>query len=251
MAGGLPVRLTLSLLFVALLPGVAHAQEIIACDATADTTEARQLFEAGRAAAADQRWTEAEERMRRAWQLSCRPSALMNVGLALRSLGRAREARDVFRQVLSLEGLDDENRDRAQRYLNDVTAQVAALELTAIAPALRPEITLDGRALTDDGARPIRLETDPGAHSLVLRIEEHQPFLWNGDLSDGEVRRIAVEFDPIPVREVEDGFEYGWIILAIGLAAAIGTGIAVGVVLQNDAQLQPNSPDRFIVLGEN
>lgn len=231
-------------------PRAAHAQGRLACSADpANETEARALFRAGVAATNQERWADAISSLRRAYELSCHAPALFNLGYSLRALGRHREARDVLTQLLSDHSdLPDNIRQNAQQFLEQERGRVAVLELLELDGGVRPEITLDGRSIADDGRRPVRLETDAGTHALVLRLDEHQPFLWNGELVDGQVEQVVVRFTPIPTGSGGGGFEWGWIVFGVVAAGLIAGGIVTGIVLQDEAQLQPLS-DRVVTIG--
>jgi len=252
-----PWRLAIAcLLLLSAVPERASAQaSTIPCSPSADSTEARALFRAGVAASDQERWSDAVESLRRSFELSCEAPPLFNLGAALRALGRHREARDVFTQLLTLD-IPQGMRPPAEQFLREAAARVATLELLGVAPDVRPEIAFDGRPVPDDGRRPIRLETDAGSHSLVLRLDDYQPFLWNGELSDGQVERVVVELAPIPVREISSsggGLDDGVVaILVVGAILAVGAAVAipVGIILQDEAQLQPLAPDRVITVGD-
>lgn len=62
--------------------------------------EARALFEAGRIAFGNRRYTQALEMFERAYELSPRPALLYNLGSTLDRLRRDREAVDAFRRYL-------------------------------------------------------------------------------------------------------------------------------------------------------
>lgn len=230
-------------------PGSVAAQERLACSHDPENeTEARALFQAGVAATNQERWADAISSLRRAYELSCHGPALFNLGYSLRALGRHREARDVLTQLLGDHAdLPDNIRLNAQQFLDQERGRVAVLELLELDAGTRPEIVLDGRTVADPGTRPVRLETDAGTHALVLRIDAHQPFLWNGELADGQVERVVVEFVPIPTGG-GGGFEWGWVVFGVVAAAAVAGGIVAAVLLQEDAQLDPLS-DRVIRLG--
>lgn len=249
-----PLRLLLACIVcfgLALGASRAHAQARLACsNDAANETEARALFQAGVAATNQERWADAIASLRRAYELSCHAPALFNLGYSFRALGRHREARDVLIQLLSdHRDLPDNIRQNATEFLQQERGRVAVLELLELDPGQRPEVTFDGRAIADDGTRPMRLETDAGSHALALRIEDHQPFLWNGELADGQIERVTVQFIPIPTGG-GDGFEWGWVVFGIVAAAAIAGGVIAGVLLQDEAQLRPLS-DRVVRLGEN
>ncbi len=245
-------RLLACLVTSLVLPSAALAQGRIECTRSSSAeAEAQALFRAGVAATNQERWSDAVGSLQRAYELSCHAPALFNLGASLRALGRHREARDALSQLLSDHpDLPSNVSSIARSFLAEERARVAMIELVDLSPDLRPDVSFDGRSITDDGSRPLRLETDAGTHSLQLRIDEHQPFLWNGELTDGQVERINVFFEPITVI-AESGFEWGWIVLGVAAAAVVAGAIAAGVLLQDDAQLRPYSPDRFIQLGQN
>jgi len=227
-----------------LVLGAAPAAAQQDCAPTdVDIQEAQALFVAGGAAIEAGRWADAIDNFSRAYQLTCAPSALYNYGVALRALGRHREARDAFDRLLTDHpDLGGETRSNAETYLREESARVAVLELVGVAPDARPELSLDGVGIADDGERPILLETDAGSHSLVARIPEHQPFVWEGRLEDGQRARIDVVFDAIPTGS--GGVDPLAVILPIVGALLIGGAIATIVVLQEEAQLEPLHPNR-------
>ncbi|MGE0786520.1 MAG: tol-pal system YbgF family protein [Sandaracinaceae bacterium] len=214
-----------------------------------DIQQAQALFVAGAAAIDAGRWSDAIDNFSRAYALTCAPSALYNYGVALRALGRHREARDAFARLLSEHpSMAEEIRANAENYRREEAARVAVLELAGIEPDVHPDLSLDGRAVADSGERPLVLETDAGDHSLIARIDEHLPFVWEGPLSDGQRELITVTFRPIPSGG-GDGVDPAVIIIPILVGLAIAGGIVAAVVLQDDAQLRPSFPDRTIRLG--
>ncbi len=231
-----------------LAPGAARAQR--RCEPTdTDIQEAQALFVAGAAAIDAGRWSDAIDSFSRAYTLTCAPSALYNYGVALRALGRHREARDAFDRLLTDHpDLGGETRDNAVAFRGEEAARVAVLELVGVDPEARPELSLDGRAIADSGARPITLETDAGSHSVIARIPEHQPFVWEGELADGQRERVPVVFAEIPAAE-EGGVDPLAIIIPVLVAAAIAGGVTAGILLQEDAQLAPDHPTRLIRIG--
>ncbi|MBX3275216.1 MAG: hypothetical protein KF729_33430 [Sandaracinaceae bacterium] len=244
-------RLVASLLFCLCSVGLsARAQtdaRLSCAREPSNEAEARALFVAGVAATNQERWADAIPSLRRAYELSCHSSALYNLGYSLRALGRHREARDAFAQLLSDHtDLPGELRDNAVRYLDQERARVAVLELLDIEPDLRPRIIFDGREVPDEGARPVRIETDAGTHALALRLDGHEPYLWNGELADGQNLPILVRF--VPLATGGGDFEWGWIVLGVVAAAVVAGAIGLGVALQDAAQLAPLS-DRTVRIG--
>lgn len=227
-----------------LVPGVVSAQS---CDPSEDDLEqARALFIAGGAAVDAGRWSDAINSFERAYALSCAPSALYNLAMAYRALGRHREARDQFARLLRQHpDLGGELSRSATTFAREEGARVAVLELVGIDPDLHPEISFDGRLVPDEGTRPIRLETDAGPHGLVARIDQHQPFLWEGALADGQTEQVQVRFEAIVSG---GGLDPLVVILPIIAGALVIGGIVAGVVVQNDAQLPPHAPGRTVTI---
>ncbi|HJL18597.1 MAG TPA: tetratricopeptide repeat protein [Sandaracinaceae bacterium LLY-WYZ-13_1] len=253
MSVALPRLAALSLLFSLGAsigaPTLARAQ-VASCDPTEEELqEAQALFIAGSAAVDSGRWADAIDSFERSYALSCRVAALYNLAMALRALGRHREARDTFdRIVRDHDDIPDDLRDTIDEFRREEAGRVAVLELVGIDGSLRPEVSFDGRRLADVAERPIVIETDAGSHSLVARIPEHQPFLWDGELSDGQRESIAVAFEPLPTGE--GGIDPFVILGPILAAVAVGVAIGVGVYLHEDAQIDPLS-DRLVTVERN
>ena len=230
---------------------------------SSELAEARALFMAGQAAVDSGRWADAVDNFSRAYQLSEVPAALYNLGFALRALGRHREARDAFVELLeSHPRVDRELRREARRYRDEAAARVAVLSVDGLDPRVRYTIRFDGTRVTDDGARPVRVEMDAGSHTLTVRSPEHRPWVWEGELEDGQ--RLAVDAT-LEAVVVEDGREGGgamvvgggggatepvedeggvlssplfWIVVG---AVVIGGGVLGGYLVHDGMQLECNT----------
>ncbi|HEY8428372.1 MAG TPA: tetratricopeptide repeat protein [Sandaracinaceae bacterium] len=221
----------------------ARAQDCNREAGVRDVERARSLFIEGSRDVESYRWADAIPKFEEAYALSCAPSALYNLAMALRALGRHREARDAFDRLLANHSdLGGELRTNAEQYRREEAARVAVLLLAGFGPDVRPDISFDGQGVTDDGTRPLRIETDAGAHTLVAQIPAHQPFLWEGRLGDGETRSVELTFEPLPA----GGFDALPLVLGITAAVLVGAGIGLGVFLWDDAQLRPLNPDRAV-----
>lgn len=237
------------LVLLTALPGVAGAQGPCTPNRS-ELEEARALFVAGSAAVEAGRWADAISSFERAYALSCAASALYNLALARRALGRHREARDDFDRLLrDHPDMPPELRRSATTYRQEEAARVAVLELTGIAPDANPDVRFDGAPILT-GERPILIETNAGSHSLVAQIPEHRPFLWDGTLGDGQRETIEVRFVPLPRLPPPGGFDWTWVVLGVVAAGVIAATIAIAVVLQDGAQLQPFSPGRVVRFDE-
>ncbi len=229
----------------------------------ADLEEAKARFLAGRAAVEAGRWADAVENFERAYQLSKAPSALYNLAVALRALGRYREARDQLERLFEVHGerLSPRLRADAERYLEEARGQVATLLLEGLETELRHRVRVDGRLVPDEGERPLRVEVDPGRHALVVRAEGRRPFEWEGEVGAGATERIEASLlveeesapapsplQPAPPREEEEGgllsSPWFWVGTTVVLAAGAG---AAWWLLGNDAGPAPQS-DRVVDL---
>ncbi len=245
----------LSLCGVLLLAASAEAQRAEPTDA--ELQEARALFVAGEAAIESGRWADAVERFSRAYELSGVPVALYNVAYSLRSLGRHRESRDTFRRLLrDHPDLDPDLGAESERYLREEEARVAVLSVAGLDAETRYDVRLDVRPIEDDGARPLRIDADPGGHTLTIRSPATEPYIWEGTLAEGQ--ELTVEAELVPARigggEVGGGGGGGpvtppdeggllsspWFWIAVGVVV-LGAGAGVGYLLYQDAQLDPQS----------
>lgn len=229
------------------LAGAAHAQD--GCNRSPteiEVDEARSLFIDGSRDVEGFRWADAIPKFERSYALSCAPSALYNLAMALRALGRHRDARDAFDRLLGAHpDLSGDLRANAETYRREEAARVAVLLLAGVDPNARPEIHFDGQDVLDDGSRPVRIETDAGEHSLVATLADHEPFLWEGRLGDGQTETVELRFTPIPRG---GGVDVLPILLGVGAALLVAAGVVVGVVLWEDAQVQPLNPDRLVTV---
>lgn len=249
-----------------MLGGWALSLVLLASPASAqnEVAEARALFQAGEAAVEAGRWADAVDSFRRAYELSNVPAALFNLGYALRALGRHREARDAFAELLREHPrFDRELREEARRYRAEAETRIAILLLQGLDAHTRYALRFDGRPLTDDGRRPVSLEADPGAHTLTVRLGDRPPFVWEGDVSPGARLEIDVEFPAVaengdgelvitedPMVPPDDGGSvvespWFWILISI---AVLGAGAAVaGYLIWDGMQVDPET-NRVYVL---
>ncbi|HEY8427206.1 MAG TPA: hypothetical protein VIL20_02480 [Sandaracinaceae bacterium] len=203
----------------------------------ADIEAARALYERGLASIDALRWDEALAAFEEAYARSGVGAALYNVAVSLRALGRHVEARDAGEQLLREHAeLDPALRADAERLVREERARVAVLLLEGLPRDPRPEVRLDGRLATDDGERPLRLDVDPGAHTLFVTAPGCRVFEWRGTLEEGAHRSIAIELAPLPSGDgtAEAAIAVVGALVAAGVAAAV-----VGWALWDADEIEP------------
>lgn len=225
--------------------------------------EARALFMAGNAAVESGRWADAAANFERSYELSKVPSALYNAAVALRTLGKYRKARDAFTLLLTEHGssLNKGTKRNVDQALEEIRARIAKLHILGLASESH-RITLDTELIPDPGARPLTIDADPGAHTLLVERESYRLFRWSGELKEGEALSVRTTWVPLqekldlgtqdqgataPVdKDSSDSIlESPWFWITTAAVVAIGVGVVAFLVLGQDEQLQPESSLRI------
>ncbi len=204
----------------------------------AELREARALYQSGTEAVEAHRWSAALTSFERSYALSGASVALYSLAYTLRVLGRYRDSRDAFAQLLDEHtDLEPEIREEAERLMNEVAAQIAVLRLAGLPEDPPPTILLDGAEVEDTGERPLPLESDPGERALRVEASGLEPFTWQGTLAPGD--RVTV---PVTLEEAGEPVTASpvfWIAVGISVIAA---GVVVGAIAHQNAQLEPRTP---------
>lgn len=202
MDASLARALVVALTVVAATPSVAAAQS----GGAARVSEARELFAAGSRAVDEGRWADAVSLFSRSYEISGVPPALFNLAFALRALGRHVEAKSAFDLLLTRhrDVIEPELRDRAVSLLEEERARIAHVSVEGLANDREYVLHLDGAMLPDRRERPIRLEVDPGDHSLSVQAEGFRPFHWQRALSAGDEVAVHVSLEPLTVASSAD-----------------------------------------------
>jgi len=207
----------------------------------AQTEEARGLFQQGQAAAEEERWSEALEFFRRAYELDERPFILRNIGVCLRVLGRHVESMVVYQQLLRVTD-DAAQQEEIRGWIEEARRSVATLTLQLDPPDA--QVFVDGEPIAGQGAVR-RIPLDPGDHSVLVTAEGHanarHPLsaLSGQDLS-WEARLVPTPTPTAP--DDEGGIEESplfWTLLGVGVAAVIG--VVIGALLY-DPGVEPVEP---------
>lgn len=203
---------------------------------------ARRLFQEGMLAIEQGLWLEALTSFRGAYELTRAPSALQNVAIALRALGRHREARDAFATLLREHALDPDTRREITALRDEVMASLATLEIAGLERHPDARLRLDGSPIVDDGTRPLRLSLDPSAHALVAELAGHEPFFWEGTLGGGARTQIELEF--LPLARSDDTALHVTLVVGGVVLAALVAGL-VGFIVWDEGRVQPSYETRL------
>ena len=196
---------------------------------------ARELYVEGGRQVEEGRWADALSAYEESYRLSGIPAALFNSATTLRSMGRHRDARDLFRQLLDLPDLDEETRTSAEQRFREESGRVALILLVGLGEAPDATVALDGRDLPGPPDDPLELETDPGEHAVSVLREGYAPWRQALTLEDGQRETLRVELEPIDTEEIWES-PILWTIVGVVL---VGGGVLTGVLLYDDAQLDP------------
>ncbi|MEC7522431.1 MAG: PEGA domain-containing protein [Myxococcota bacterium] len=208
---------------------------------------ARGLYEEGLTHVDAGRWADALERFEASYRLSGIAAALFNAATTLRSMGRHRDARDAFDQLLAdHDDLDAGLREQAVARRHEEAGRVALILLSGLSDAPDARILLDGLAVEVEARDPAELETDPGRHAVRVEREGFESWREEVTLTDGERTRLRVDLRAIetaaPIIVAEEGEAIHespvfWTIVGVVLA---GVGVGLGIFLYQDAQLRPD-----------
>ncbi len=196
---------------------------------------ARDAFVQGAEAADQGRWADAVRLFELSLESAPRPNTLYNLGMALRAMGRHRDARDTFSRLID-QYPTSRSAAEALPLRQEESERVAVLSLVGLDAEAEYAVRLDGLGV--EGSGPTRtLETDPGRHAVEIDRDGYHSFAWEGQLADGARETVTVEMEELPSQSIfkKPGF---WIITAVVLA---GAGVGTYFILDNQAQLDPQS----------
>jgi hypothetical protein len=183
-----------------MLHAAAFAQPpsggIVPSPADGTMARARSRYEAGLELASARSWDDAARAFRESYELVPTAPALVNLVLALSEAGRCAEVRAAAAALESNHpGLDEAISHRARAAS---VACTATLELRGVGDA-PIQLTIDGAPREDDGARPIVLALDPGAHEVRLFVRGHEDFVYRDRIEAGHRASILVALRASPL----------------------------------------------------
>lgn len=238
-----PFTRPLLLALAAIVAFAALPNQGVAQTEDEDREQARVEFVSGSEAATAGRWADSLEHFQRAYLMSGVPTALYNAAMALRALGRHREARDAFQRVVAEHG-DSPAAELSREKATEEAARVAVLTLAGLDADADYEIRINGRAQESEHGSELEIETDPGVNGVQATRQGYETWTWEGRLDDGERRRLNVEMIEIEV-ETTSVFTSPvfWVLVGVVL---VGAGVGVGLYLQQNAQLDVTHPDNTL-----
>jgi hypothetical protein len=182
-----------ALTFALLVPATARAEPPAAPPSEEQVEAARLIYKEARDLYRQGKLREALEKAVEAYRTASTPVTALEAGQLLVESGRIVEARDMLRGVAQMPVSPRESdKGREARQQASVLATSLDARIPKLAVAGRPrgvEILIDGKPL--GAAEPTAWQgVDPGAHTLVVRVEERTCSTITVTLAEGEVRTI-------------------------------------------------------------
>jgi tetratricopeptide (TPR) repeat protein len=232
-------------LAVALSAVPAHAQEDPSELSEAEREELGRLFSRARDAYEAENFREAIEALTRAYEIFPEPNILYRIGDAYENLGDLEPAIEHYRRYVteapdaSDAGLISRRIEDLERRLESLRASVddAPTEGAAFLIDTNPpgaSVAIDGEVI--DSATPVRLEVEPGAHSIALSLDQHIPLTREVVVEAGETISLVYQLEAEEVPPPPSGPGAApWILGGAGLLS-MGTGAVLlvgGLTAQN------------------
>lgn len=200
-----------------------------------DENRARELYSTGANAVENGDAERGLEMFERSFELSGAYLPLYGIAVVLAELTRFDEAYDAAVQLLARDDLPADLRRNAVLLRDRCAREVALLQVRDLPePGGELRLELNGISHPDSGMRPLTLALLPGTHDVGARWPGND-FFWDGDLRAGQ--RVSIS----ALEESDPFYSTTWFWVVTGTAVAVVAGIIVGVVLHNNAQLDPST----------
>lgn len=188
-----------------------------------------ELFNAGLAAIADQRFADASDYLRRALDLSPRTATAFNLVIALRGTGEVSEAVRVLEALRAGDygRLEEAQLAQIDSLRRELTPELAQLRVRAESARLRID--------TEEHVTGEWVRLDPGAHVVEAEAEGFQPLVRRVELSAGDRRTLDLALEPIPETTVERPSR-AWVWVLAGVVVAGGVALAVGLSVRPEPE---------------
>ncbi len=156
--------------------GLAEAQQKAAAEA---------LFRSGREAAAKGDWVTACDRFAASNQLDPTPGTILNLARCREELGQLASAWQRYQEAAQKLPTTDRRHALALERATSLAPRLP--RLTLIFAKVRPEITIEQNGVKlDPAVLGVALPVDPGAQRIVVRAPEHEDWVLEFELREGE-----------------------------------------------------------------
>ncbi len=171
----------------ALAPRIAHADK-------ATESEARRLFSDGNERLESGDYVGALDKFRTAYGLWANAKILLNIGTALRQLGRNAEAADAYEDYLAHQDSDPKRKAEVTGILKQLEALLGKLQISVNEPGAR--VIVDGK-FVGESPQSILLRVEPGVHSVVAEKQGYAVAAVTVVVAAREGRDVDLKMIPI------------------------------------------------------
>ncbi len=206
---------------------------------------ARSLFQEGVELARTERFEEAADRFRRAYEIRQAPAIAFNLASALARLGRVVESSEVLQQVLRAPDVTADLRAAAELQLSELAPRLARVTVRTTGDLDDVRLQLDERDLPA-AAIGVAVPIDPGAHVARALRDDREIAREELEVAEGQsveltlaiparsapAEALRVDPDPAPMGGAPPSDDSGiWIGVGVGIAAVVIAGVVVSAVL--------------------
>lgn len=250
-------RAVVAVAIVTACPGVGWVPAIV--HAQSETSDARDLFQNGVAAAREERWAEAVDLFQQSYELSARPITMMNLAGALAQLGRLAEAAEAYRSVLSMArtGSAARLRDDAEEQLRALEQRIPRVRIRVLGLTDTDVVRLDEWEVSH-AALDLPVPVDPGTHEITVErsgASRSFPFTATEGVASEvvfdarpdafatgpgpQVPALAVSTDPVAPPASRSIVEEPvfWIVIGAVVLGGAAIGLGVGLGTQSESGL--------------
>jgi hypothetical protein len=202
---------------------------------------AQSLYDEGVAAYGKGDFATACPKFKASYDADKQPAPLFMLAKCEEKTGKIGSALVHFEEVLRVGGLENELRDQAARWVNDLAVRAPRLSLKRGAASAAATAKVDGVLFTIDG-RPEPV--DPGEHEIEVSTPSHETkttkiTIKEGDKLDIEIAIGAPLPEPVepPVRDAPPQKDVTPLLIGGGVAAGVGVigfviaGVTGGMIL--------------------
>ncbi len=169
-------------------------------EADARTAEARALFEEGLGLAAEERFEEAAERFRRAYQLRPASPIAFNLGNALVEGGHLVEGTEMLRQVIRDPDGSSDLRERARWIIDNAESRIGSIVVQVTGHLDDVVVDVAGASLSP-ASYGVPLSADPGPTEVNARRGAETVASATVDVPEGGQAEVSLEV-PAPAGDI-------------------------------------------------